>query len=105
MSIEAIEGIRERLLAYIDPRRPETPDQEAALEAAADAQLAYETALGGFGGDAGVASYANDGVSISFAAGRSTAPSYTRDTISPVAWSILRNARLIAYALPTAKKP
>ena len=104
MSITASEGVRQRLLAYILPRRPETAEQETALTNAVDAQLAYETEHG-FGDVPGnVSAYSNDGVSITFAQG-SRAPTYTNDTISPVAWSILRNAGLIAYTLPTARKP
>ena len=96
--------IRERLLAYILPRRPETAEQETALENAAAAQAAYEAA-GGVDGIAGnVASVSNDGVSVTF---KDTAnqTGYTRETMSPAAWAILRNAGLIAYALPTAKRP
>ena len=94
------EGIRARLLAYIQPRKPATETQETALEQAVEAQLDYEAA--GFGGVAGnIASMSNDGVSVSFTQG-SASPSYTRDTISPVAWSLLYNAGLIAYTLPTA---
>lgn len=97
------EGIRARLLAYIAPRTPETDTQTEALDKAIQAQLDYEAA--GFGGVAGnIASMSNDGVSVSFTQG-SASPSYTRDTISPVAWSLLYNAGLIAYSLPTAKKP
>ena len=99
----AEDGVRARLLAYIAPRKPETETQEDALEKAIAAQLDYEA--NGFGGVAGnVASMSNDGVSVSFAQGTS-APSYTKDSICPVAWSLLRNAGLIAYSLPTAKKP
>lgn len=99
----AEDGIRERILAYIAPRAPETETQQTALDRAVQAQLDYEA--NGFGGVAGnVASMSNDGVSVSFAQGTS-APSYTKDSISPVAWSLLRNAGLIAYSLPTAKKP
>ena len=99
----ASEGVRQRLLAYILPRRPETAEQETALTKAVEAQIDYESKHG-FGDVPGnVSSYSNDGVSVSFAQG-SHAPYYTSDTISPVAWSYLRNAGLIAYALPTAHK-
>ena len=103
MSISAAEGVRERLLAYILPRRPATQAQQAALENAVEAQIAYEDENGVSGLPGNIAAYSNDGVSMTFAQGRS-APTYTSDTISPVAWSILRNAGLIAYSLPTARK-
>ena len=98
-------GIRERLLAYILPRRPETDAQAGALEEAVDVQEAWETENGLGDLPAGVAAVSNDGVSMSFQDGVGGASGYTRDTISPVAWSILRNAGLIAYSLPTARKP
>ena len=104
MSIDAAEGVRQRLLAYILPRRPETTDQEYAMEKAVEAQLAFETALGFNDVPGNVSALSNDGVSVTFAQGKS-APTYTTDTISPVAWSFLRNAGLIAYTLPTARKP
>lgn len=97
-------GIKERLLAYILPRKPETEDQIAALEQAAEAQEAFEIASGVADLPGNVAAVSNDGVSVTFAQGNAV-PSYTKDTISPVAWSILRNAGLIVYTLPTARKP
>lgn len=104
MSITAQEGVRQRLLAYILPRVPETEAQHTAMDSAVEAQLAYEAASGLSGLPGNVKSISNDGVSMDFASG-ATDPAYTRDTISPVAWSLLRNAGLIAYALPTARKP
>lgn len=98
------DGVRERLLAYILPRRPTTEAQEDALERAVAVQAEYDAATGMEGVPGNVAAYTIDDVSVTFAAGQSS-PTYTKDTISPVAWSILRNAGLIAYALPTARKP
>lgn len=103
MNLSAAEGIRERLLAYILPRRPETEVQETALESAVEAQVDFEAALGLGDLPGNVAALSNDGVSMTFTQGRA-APTYTSETISPVAWSILRNAGLIAYSLPTARK-
>jgi hypothetical protein len=97
--------IRERLLAYILPRRPETAEQETALENAAAAQAAYEAAGGVDGLPGNVSSVRNDGVQMTFREGASVGSGYTRETMSPAAWAILRNAGLIAYALPTAKRP
>lgn len=96
--------IEERLLAYIYPRKPETEDQENAFYRAVDAQAEFEADNAANGLQGNVTSFSNDGVSVQFAQGR-TAPSYTVDTISPAAWSILRNAGLIVYSLPTARKP
>lgn len=95
--------IRERLLAYIYPRKPDTEDQAEALDRAVAAQAAFEDSVGLDAVPGNVTSVSNDGVSMHFAYGKS-APSYTSDTISPVAWSIMRNAGLITYALPTARK-
>lgn len=96
--------IEERLLAYIYPRRPSTSAQEDALDRAVTAQAAFEDAAGVGDVPGGVASMANDGVSLTFREGANGA-GYSRETLSPAAWSILRNAGLIAYVLPTAKKP
>ena len=103
MSVSATDCVRERLLAYILPRRPATPEQETALDNAVEVQVDYEAAMGIAGVPGNVAAYSNDGVSMTFVQGRN-APTYSDDTISPVAWSILRNAGLIAYSLPTARK-
>lgn len=97
--------IRERLLAYILPRRPETEAQEGALAAAVAAQAAYEDAAGLGDLPGNVASVSNDGVSMTFTTGAAAQTGYSRETLSPAAWAILRNAGLIAYALPTARKP
>lgn len=105
MSIDAATGVRQRLLAYILPRTPSTTEQETALNQAVEVQVEYEAGTGMAGLPGNVASVSNDGVSMTFMQNNGSAPTYTRDTISPVAWSILRNAGLIAYALPTAKKP
>lgn len=100
-----LEYIEQRLRAYILPRRPETEAQEEALENAVAAQAEYEEA-GGLGELPGnVASVSNDGVSVTFLAGTASQSGYTRETLSPAAWAYLRNAGLIAYSLPTARKP
>ena len=96
--------IEERLRAYILPRKPETSAQEEAFENAVAAQAAYEEISGIDNIPAGVTQIRNDGVQMTLAAG-ANAGAYTRDSISPAAWAYLRNAGLIAYALPTAKKP
>ena len=98
------EYIEARLSAYILPRRPQTPAQEAAFECAVDAQADYEDAVGLADLPAGVTSVSNDGIALTFAQGVSGG-AYTRETISPAAWAYLRNAGLIAYSLPTARKP
>lgn len=97
------EGICERLLAYISPRRPETEAQEAALLQAVEAQEAYEAAsgLGGVPGSVRSFSIGDFSASLSDTA---RGPAYTMETISPVAWSVLYNAGLIAYTLPTARR-
>lgn len=102
--------IEERLRAYILPRKPTTADEESAFYRAVDAQIAYETANGagqlGLGALPGnVASISNDGVSMTFQGSAAAQDGYSRDTLSPAAWAILRNAGLIAYTLPTARKP
>lgn len=97
------EGVRERLLAYILPRAPETDDQEEAMDRAVEAQVAYDAITGLSDIPANVSAISNDGVSMTFNQ-RSEVRSYTRDNISPVAWSILRNAGLIAYVWPTARR-
>ena len=100
--MSAEEGVRERLLAYIKPREPQNPEQEDAMDDAVEAQMAYETETGLDGLPGNATSVSNDGVSMTFSSGAGV---YSRETISPLAWSILRNAGLIAYALPTARKP
>lgn len=97
--------IEERLRAYILPRRPETAAQEAALQSAVTAQAAFEDANGMGDMPGNVASVKNDGMSMTFRQGYAVADGYTRETISPTAWAYLRNAGLIAYELPTARKP
>lgn len=97
--------VEERLRAYILPRRPETYAQQAAFLLAVDAQVDYEEASGLGGLPGNVASVSNDGVSMTFSTAASAQDGYTRDTICPAAWAYLRNAGLIAYALPTARKP
>ena len=96
--------VRERLLAYILPRKPETAAQNTAMDNAVDAQVAWEEESAAAGLPGGVSSIRNDGVSMTFM-NSSAQSGYSRETISPVAWAYLRNAGLIAYALPTAKKP
>ena len=104
MSITIADGVRQRLLAYILPCVPKTAEQNTAMDNAVEAQVAYETASGLYGLPGNVKSISNDGVSMNFES-VATDPTYTRDTISPVAWSYLRNAGLIVYSLPTARKP
>ena len=84
---------------------PETEAQIRALADAVEAQADYESASGIAELPGNVASVTNDGVSMTFVQGRAGGSGYTRETISPAAWAFLRNAGLIAYALPTAKKP
>ena len=103
MSINAEDDVRERILAYILPRRPKTKEQEMALRNAVNVQMEFESTSGLANVPGNVASMTNDGVSVTFAQGK-VSPTYTSETISPVAWSILRNAGLIAYSLPTARK-
>jgi len=104
MSTVTYDDVEQKLLAYILPRKPVTDAQEEAMEDAIEAQMAYENAAGFSGVPGNVASMTNDGVSVTFTQGRAS-PTYTSETISPVAWSILRNAGLIAYTLPTARRP
>ena len=100
-----LDYIEARLRAYILPRRPATADQKAALTDAVEAQAEYEAACGLWTLPGNVASVSNDGVSMTFTRSAAGQSGYTRETLSPAAWAILRNAGLIAYALPTAKKP
>lgn len=96
--------VAERLLAYILPRRPETEEQVRAFNDAVAAQEAYEQESGAGDFPAGVRSFTLGDFSATLADG-SRWPAYTRDTISPAAWAILRRAGLIVYVLPTARKP
>ena len=93
--------IRDRLLAYLFPQKPQTEEQLAEFERAVTAQAEYESNIIGADVASNVSQMSNDGVSISFYGGRIA--QYTDDTISPNAWAILRNAGLIAYSLPTAR--
>ena len=97
-------GVRERLLAYIAPRKPTTIAEADALERAINAQEDYEEETGTAAIPGGVSSFSIGDFSATVADG-ARYPAYTRETISPVAWSILRNAGLIAYSLPTARRP
>ena len=103
--MEHYDAVRERLLAYILPRRPQTQAQDDALALAVAAQTEFEEASGLGDLPGGVASVTNDGVSVVFRDGGQNSTGYSRDTLSPTAWSILRNAGLIAYDLPTARRP
>ena len=96
-------GVRERLTAYLLPRRVETEAEVAAFERAVAAQVEYEQ--GGGMGDVpeGVRAFAIGDFSATLGEGR-RGPAYTKDSISPVAWSILRNAGLISHAWPTARR-
>ena len=100
-----LDYIEQRLRAYILPRRPETSSQIEALENAIQAQAEYEGAAGLDALPGNVASVSNDGVSVTFRAYDAGGSGYTCETISPAAWAYLRNAGLIAYDLPTAKRP
>jgi len=97
--------IEERLRAYILPRKAETADQLEAFRLAVDAQEDYESAAGLGEIPGNVSAISNDGVSMSFTGGAAGQDGYSRETLCPAAWAYLRNAGLIAYSLPTAKKP
>ena len=96
-------GVRERLKAYLLPRRVQTEDEAAAFERAVAAQVEYECGTGMEDMPEGVRSFAIGDFSATLSAG-GRGPAYTKDSISPVAWSILRNAGLIGYAWPTARR-
>jgi hypothetical protein len=98
------DNIRERILAYISPRKPTTPAQETALENAVNAQLEYETENPQEAIPAGVTSVSNDGMSVSYADGGSRNALYTQSSLSPVAYAYLMNAGLIPGAIPRARR-
>ena len=104
MSITEAQAIRHRILAYIRPRTPTTQEQSEALETAIEVQKDYEASSAIDGVPGAVSQFSLGDFSATLAEG-SRYPAYTRETISPVAWSILRNAGLIVYSLPTARKP
>ena len=95
------QGVRERLKAYIYPRSPTTEDEAAALEEAVLAQIAFEEDSGMVEAPGGVSSYTLGDLTVQLS---ERWPAYTRETISPTAWAILRNAGLVRHALPTARR-
>ena len=103
MAINA-EHVRERLTAYIYPRRPVTDEQEVAFENAVLAQVEYEERNEALSMPGGVASASNDGVSITFRSDRSETAEYTVSSICPAAYAYLFNAGLIRHTLPVARR-
>ena len=103
MAINA-EHVRERLTAYIYPRRPATDEQEAAFENAVLAQVAYEERNEALSMPGGVASASNDGVSITFRSDRAETAEYTVSSICPAAYAYLFNVGLIRHTLPVARR-
>ena len=103
MAINA-EHVRERLTAYIYPRRPATDEQEAAFEKSVLAQVEYEERNDALSMPGGVASASNDGVSVSFESSRVTGGAYSIHTIAPAAYAYLYNAGLIRHTLPVARR-
>ena len=91
------EGVRERVLAWLLPRVPATEAQWAALDRAVAAQAEYEAAGGAMAVPAGVTAFSIGDFLATLAGGG-------REYLCPLAWSILRNAGLIAYELPTARR-
>jgi len=104
INIDKEDAIAHRLRAYILPRKPVTADQVEAFDLAVEAQMDYE-AESGIDGIPGAVNDFTIGDFKATLTEDARYPAYTRQTISPVAWSILRNAGLIAYSLPTARKP
>lgn len=96
--------VRERLSAYIYPRRPETDEQEIAFDDAVQAQVEYEERNDGLSMPAGVASASNDGVSVTFRSDRTETAEYTVASICPAAYAYLFNAGLIRHTLPVARR-
>lgn len=96
-------GVRERMRAYLLPRAPKTEAERDAFERAVEAQAAYEASAGIGEIPGGVTSFTVGSFSATVS-GSAHGAGYTRETISPVAWACLRNAGLIAYELPTARR-
>lgn len=100
---DIVVGVRERLTAYLLPRRAETAEEQAAFERAVAVQVEYEQRAGLGDVPEGVQSFSIGDFSATLAGGGQGA-GYTLVTLSPVAWSILKNAGLIGYAWPTARR-
>ena len=100
---DIVSGVRERLTAYLLPRRGESAAELAAVERAVAAQVEYEQRAGLGDVPEGVKSFSIGDFSATLGEGGQGA-SYTRETLSPVAWSILKNAGLIGHAWPTARR-
>ena len=94
-------AVEERLRAYMHPNRAQTPEQQAALERAVDAQLAFERD-GGAGLPPGVAAMTVGNYSVRLAEPGGAAPS--QSNLCPAAWAILFNAGLLKRALPVAQR-
>lgn len=95
--------VRERLTAYIYPRKPTTAEQSEAFDNAVTAQVEYETANDSANeilGDVTSFSIGNYSESRSGARGAD----YTLTTICPAAWAYLFNAGLIKHSLPVARR-
>ena len=100
---DIVAGVRERLTAYLLPRRAESAAELAAFERAVAAQVEYEQRAGLGDVPEGVKSFSIGDFSATLGEGGQGA-GYTRETLSPVAWSILKNAGLIGHAWPTARR-
>lgn len=98
------EHVRERLTAYIHPRKPETDEQRAAFELAVQAQTAYEERNEELEMPNGVSSASNNGISVTFRSDRPATAEYGLATICPAAYAYLFNAGLIRRTLPTARR-
>lgn len=102
MAINA-EHVRERLTAYIYPRRPTTDEQEAAFLKAVQVQAEYESAFDGEDTlPPGVSSFSIGNYSVTAETAQSA--SYTQQTICPAAYAYLFNAGLIRHTLPVARR-
>ncbi len=95
-----LEEVRERLLALIAPNAPESAAQRSALEAATEAQAAYEAAHGEALDAArrGVVSFSVGGYSERYGEGGG------RERLSPYARALLENAGLLRRSLPVARR-
>ena len=96
-------AVRERLTAYILPNVPETQAQLAAFADAVAAQMAFEA-----GADAAEIPPGVTGVRLGDYAltldGRGQGGAPGAGSLSPTAWSILKNAGLLARTWPTARR-
>ena len=100
---DIVGGMRERLTAYLLPRRAETAEERAAFERAVAAQAEYEQRAGLGDVPEGVQSFSIGDFSATLGMG-GQGEGYTRDSLCSVAWSILKNAGLIGHAWPTARR-